>query len=49
MRSAGTLTLTVDAGVGLSAASPKWALSIGIAEVFAGTSPGQPGVAVPAA
>jgi len=36
---AGTLTLTVDAGVGLSAASPKWALSIGIGRVFAGTSP----------
>jgi len=36
---AGTLTLTVDAGVGLSAASPKWALSVGIGRVFAGTSP----------
>ena len=36
---AGTLTLTVDAGVGLSAVSPKWALSVGIGRVFAGTSP----------
>ncbi len=36
---AGPLTLTLDGSVGLSAASPKWALSVGIGSVFAGTSP----------
>ncbi|HXM38590.1 MAG TPA: transporter [Gemmatimonadales bacterium] len=36
---AGSLTLTLDGSVGLSAASPKWALSVGIGRVFAGTSP----------
>jgi outer membrane putative beta-barrel porin/alpha-amylase len=36
---AGTLTFTLDGSVGLSAASPKWALSVGIGKVFAGTSP----------
>jgi hypothetical protein len=36
---AGALTLTLDGSVGLSAASPKWALSVGIGTVFAGTSP----------
>jgi len=35
----GTFTVTVDGSVGLSAASPKWALSVGIGRVFAGTSP----------
>jgi len=34
-----TLTFTVDGSVGLTAASPKWALSVGIGKVFAGTSP----------
>ena len=38
----GSLTLTLDASVGLSAASPKWALSLGIGRVFAGTSPVSP-------
>ena len=34
-----TLTFTLDGSVGLTAASPKWALSVGIGKVFAGTSP----------
>ena len=38
----GGLTLTLDGSVGLSAASPKWALSVGIGRVFAGTSPVSP-------
>lgn len=38
-RLAGTLVLFVDGNVGLSTASPKWALSVGIGRVFAGTSP----------
>ncbi len=38
-RLAETLTFTVDGSVGLTAASPKWALSVGIGKVFAGTSP----------
>jgi hypothetical protein len=38
----GRLTLTLDASVGLSAASPKWALSVGLGRVFAGTSPVSP-------
>ncbi len=37
--SLGALTLTLDASVGLSAASPKWALSVGLGRVFGGTSP----------
>ena len=40
--SLGALTLTLDASVGLSAASPKWALSVGLGRVFAGTSPVSP-------
>src|SRR6267143_1257240 len=38
----GRLTLTLDASVGLSTASPKWALSVGLGRVFAGTSPVSP-------
>src|SRR5882762_7336962 len=38
----GGLTLTLDGSVGLSAASPKWALSVGLGRVFAGTSPVSP-------
>jgi hypothetical protein len=38
-RLAETLTFTVDGSVGLTAGSPKWALSVGIGKVFAGTSP----------
>jgi len=38
----GPLTLTLDASVGLSTASPKWALSVGLGRVFAGTSPVSP-------
>jgi len=38
----GALTLTLDASVGLSTASPKWALSLGLGKVFAGTSPVSP-------
>jgi hypothetical protein len=38
----GPLTLTLDGSVGLSAASPKWALSVGLGRVFAGTSPVSP-------
>jgi len=38
-RLAGAFVLTIDGNVGLSAASPKWALSVGIGRVFAGTSP----------
>ena len=38
----GPLTLTLDGSVGLSAASPKWALSLGLGKVFAGTSPVSP-------
>ena len=34
-----TLAFTLDGSVGLTAASPKWALSVGIGKVFAGTSP----------
>jgi len=33
------VTLTLDGSIGLAAASPKWALSIGIGSAFAGTSP----------
>ncbi len=33
------LALTVDGGVGLTAGSPKWVLTIGLGRVFAGTSP----------
>ena len=33
------LALTVDGSVGLTAGSPKWVLSVGIGNVFAGTSP----------
>lgn len=35
----GPLSLTFDGSVGLSAASPQWALSVGVGTAFAGTSP----------
>ena len=38
-RLAAPVTLTLDGSIGLAAASPKWALSIGIGSAFAGTSP----------
>jgi hypothetical protein len=37
--SLGSLTLTLDVSKGLSAASPQWALSVGLGTVFGGTSP----------
>jgi hypothetical protein len=36
---AGTLALTLDGSVGLTSASPRWALSVGLGTAFAGTSP----------
>src|SRR5437773_1290446 len=38
-RLAAPFTLTLDGSIGLSAASPKWAVSIGVGTAFAGTSP----------
>jgi outer membrane putative beta-barrel porin/alpha-amylase len=35
----GRMAVTLDGSVGLTAASPKWALSLGLGTVFAGTSP----------
>ncbi len=35
----GSLALTLDGSVGLTAGSPKWVLSLGLGSVFAGTSP----------
>ncbi len=39
---AGPLRLTLDGSVGLSAASPKWALSAGVGTAFGGISPASP-------
>jgi len=38
-RLAGPLALTLDGSVGLTSASPKWSLSLGLGTAFAGTSP----------
>jgi hypothetical protein len=38
-RLGGGLALTLDGSVGLTSASPKWALTIGLGTVFAGASP----------
>jgi hypothetical protein len=38
-RLGGSMALTVDGSVGLTAGSPKWVLSIGLGSAFAGTSP----------
>ncbi len=38
-RLAGALALTLDGSVGLTSASPKWGVSLGLGTAFAGTSP----------
>ena len=38
-RVGGSMALTLDGSVGLTAGSPKWVLSLGLGSVFAGTSP----------
>ncbi len=39
---AGPLTVTIDGSHGLTAASPRWVLSVGLGTAFAGTSPVSP-------
>jgi hypothetical protein len=39
---AGSVVLALDGGVGLSAASPKWTLALGVGTAFSGISPVSP-------